>query len=158
MLKLSIIIFLAGFVMLFSIKSIFVRINSYVLISMAIIDWETHTIPNELTMYFLLVNIFSSDSKLFRSMIFDFNFYTAISLLLISFLISVLSESLGFGDFKLMLASFIIFSNETFLNLFFVLSILVFVYSLFKLVENRSLQIEIAMGPFFFMSYIMLNF
>lgn len=155
--KIAIILLSTNLILIYSINNIFVRINTYILVTMTIIDGYTYTIPNELTLYMFLVNLFSRDCKLVTGLELNFNLYSCLTLIVISFLISVASKNLGFGDFKLMLVSFLIFTNEEFLNLFFLLSILVFLYSIIMFLVKQNMQLKIAMGPFFYITYILLN-
>lgn len=134
------------------IKSIIPLIFLY---TIAMVDYFEYIIPNAFIGLYLAANFLEISNFSLKNLNYDYAFFALVILFICLLLISILSNKLGFGDVKLMLAIFITIGRYRFLDFFFLLALFTFIASLLVLFVKKS-NTTIALAPYIFISYLIL--
>lgn len=131
---------------------------SYFLISISVIDICEYKIPNELNISLLLAGLYLkliNHELLIKK--FGIEDLITISFIIILFIISLISSSIGLGDVKLLVVLYLITDGAYFINMIFILSLLVFIFAIFSLIKNKDRKTKLPLAPFIYFSILINN-
>lgn len=122
-----------------------------ILINASVIDIKDRILPNFFIILLLLTAI---QLKIPTITIYDI--FTII-ILIIMFIFSIKTGSIGMGDIKLFISLYILKGAIFFQSMLFLLSALIFIFSIFLFFKNRNIKSSFPLIPFISITYIILR-
>lgn len=144
------------FLSLLFIQDIGVLLLSSILFAISLIDLFESKIPNELSLSLLTVGLWLK--LLNGEKFFDFNNFESFAIIffiLILLVISISSGSIGLGDVKLFAVLLLIMKPIFLLNMIFILSFIIFLYSGALLIKTRDRKAKFPLAPFIYCSFLL---
>ena len=121
-----------------------------ILLTGSIIDIMTYKIPNYASFSIFLIGLLTINYNI------EINFIISLVLNICLFFFSYFKNSIGMGDIKLFISLLIYFGGEDFIILIFIMSILLFFFSLYTIFKKNYLK-KIPLVPFITFSYILMG-
>lgn len=121
-----------------------------ILLIASIIDIKTYKIPNYISFSIFLIAILTINYNI------EINFIMSFIMIAFLFFFSHFKNAIGMGDIKLFISLLTYLGGEYFILLIFVLSILLFFFSLYIILKKSDLK-KIPLVPFITISYILIG-
>ncbi|MDO5027094.1 MAG: A24 family peptidase [Tissierellia bacterium] len=132
---------------------------SPILFVIAYIDLFKYKIPNKLNITLLCIGLFT------RFVAGDYPFkgpcdeaILVFIFLILTFILTLYKDSLGYGDFKIFIVLALIKSPEDFLNMIFYLFIVLSISSLFAYFKTLDKKLKLPLGPLIYIAYLINEF
>lgn len=129
-------------------------IQNYIVFStlllVSIIDIHDKIIPNKYVIFLILISIPSLNISI------SLDFFVAVFIILLTCIVSIMNGSIGMGDVKLFIALWLNLSSSRFIYLFFLISIILFIVSMYLLFKSKNFKIEIPLAPVITLAFILI--